>query len=300
MRQGEGVEGGLHEMTSDSERLYCLTQDTQSVVVCQLPHLELERKVDVGLTKGKVVVDQNHMFVLGWKDGVIKIYNKEDFSLTQTVIIPGVYFGGEVLLPCSYGVLIVPKSSNYIYLLSNEESGWAIKPLNTHFSSKVVSVAVKDDIMAIAFKDFIKIKTIQEQDTLFTLTPSLSAGDVQAMVLSPPFLLAVGDNAWEGVKVWNYQTGHLIRHTKFNGRTFETIATNGNQVVIKEEMGYDDEFIFVLDLAEMCNKEMEDKKLWKEVRISEEGEDCVACHVTLNKTCLVIARDRITALQVWR
>ena len=310
MRQREGVEVSITQMICDDERLYWVTEDN-TVRVVQLPGLQLECELDLGYWRNSVTVDMHHLYVSTMR-GDIKIFRKSDWSLSDSVKIPDDHGPDSVWLPIKHGVIIWQPFTSSISLLSNpsdQEGGWTIKPFLIESRPLVNCVAVKDDLIALEYGSSTKIRKIQEPGTLYTLMEE--GAMTEAMVLAPPFLLAVGGLQSQlatrnGVRVWNYHTGLQIRHLqfnlfRFNLLSFDTIKTNGKQLVVKKKSfcKNGDEFIFVLDLVEMCNKEIEDEKIWKEVRISERGEERVdTCNVFLNKTCLIIAREKITGLEV--
>jgi len=166
------------------------------------------------------------------------------------------------------------------------------------FNDPVSSLHSHCNFLVAATSNCIKVKHVDTTAEVF----SVAAGASSAILVSPNlseteialsslFLLAVGDLAgWQGVKVWRLSDAHLVQQVDFSGRSFSQIASNGTQVSIMEcdrdsETG--DNFLFVLDLKELCTKGAAYDKRKTRLRIYEWGSNIAL--MAMNRTSLIMS-----------
>jgi len=151
--------------------------------------------------------------------------------------------------------------------------------------------------LIIATKHDIKVfkMEVDTEPSFVTNIPDVATN----VALAYPCLLVVNEDNFEGLRVWNLEKQYQLRHIRLNGRMFAEVAINGTRVAIMETIAVDseeDNFVFVFDLAEICDINIPVDKLWRRVRIYEtEGER--DAHVGLSSTSLVLSHGKSLNIQ---
>jgi len=124
-------------------------------------------------------------------------------------------------------------------------------------------------------------------------------------VVQFPFIIVIGCESWEGVQVWNGETGSKIREIQIEGdaanesndfgefdgldevsinKSFFHIHSSGDIVILTSESRGNDA-IHLYDAKELCNDAIPDEKLWSRVLDVDGADVCGAG----NKTSLIIS-----------
>jgi len=193
-----------------------------------------------------------------------------------------------------------------------ENPEWAYSIIRI-FNDPVLSLHSQHNFFVAATSNCIKVKHVDTTAEVFSVATGASSAILTSpqnrshseteITLSSLFLLAVGDIAgWQGVKMWRLDNGQLVQQLDFSGRSFSQVASNGNQVSIMEcdkdsETG--DNFLFVLDLKELCLKGAAYDRSRTRLRIYEWSSNVAL--MAMNRTTLIMSDGPDVNMQnFWR
>jgi len=101
---------------------------------------------------------------------------------------------------------------------------------------------------------------------------NLTVGKFSDMKLVYPYVFTYGmpedNNEYKGVKIWNIQSGELVRHLLKGEKQYEFLDTNGEFIVICEEIhswvsGEEiDLKLAVYNIGQLVDKSIEEENLW--------------------------------------
>ena len=146
-----------------------------------------------------------------------------------------------------------------LYFIENFENDWFLSKHSNENLRGVTHIDGDDKFLAIGTKFSILLWDIKEMQLVEESSNNDIKVKVSMLAMSYPFVFVVGGYYWTGMKVYDINSGLLVRDYQYNGLSFHNIHSNGIFLIISES--YRGTFL-TLDIQELSNEKLQNKDLW--------------------------------------
>jgi len=139
------------------------------------------------------------------------------------------------------------------------DESWRVDKYNESNLRGVTCIEGNEDFLAFGTRSGVYLWDVKEMQLVESSNNRIKV-QVWNMAMMYPNVFVVSGGGFEGLKVFNLETGECIRDYQYNEKMFHEVHSNGRFLIISEFNG---NFFKILDMQELINETIEDNDLWE-------------------------------------
>merc|ERR1712215_382729 len=236
--------------------------------------------------------------------GTVSIWDKNDGSLMYQERHHGEHQSVWGVTVTDQYVLTGAEDGSLV-ILEKLQGDWTVSKKMYENKETITHLGSDGKWVAIGTRNTIKLLDIEEQKMVEKIPPV----HVRVWMLSfvYPHAFVVGGNDWEGVQVWDMNSGVQTRYILQNGKHFHNIHIGGRFLTVSECNNTRTRdttellTVTVYDINEILDTRTDTKKLWKRSFNFPQGGHYENINAVSNTTSLLVSHgSKLEVLNFWK